>query len=82
LPSFVSVLLLLERVRGLKSEPTDSPEQRRGRIKDNLRGNNVLLLLDNFDSILHAMGESDGKRSTDALALYEFFRELPACGVT
>jgi len=62
----------------VKADPAAKRETRFNNISQILKGSNLLLALDNFESIFRAVGE----KKSDASVLYKFFEDLPARGVT
>ncbi|MFZ5887096.1 MAG: tetratricopeptide repeat protein, partial [Chloroflexota bacterium] len=73
-----SLLERLEKLLGVKPDLSADRAARFEALANAMHGRNILLCLDNFESIFHASGE----KKAEASALYRFFEQLPARGVT
>jgi tetratricopeptide (TPR) repeat protein/CHAT domain-containing protein len=78
LPSPEALLERLEKALGIKADPAWGSETRLDNVSRRLQGQNLLLALDNFESVFRATGE----KKAEASVLYKFFEGLPARGVT
>ena len=83
LPSLESVLGRIERFLGLPSPCANDTKEREALVRNALTSKRMLLGLDNFETLNHAVQSQETLESAKtAKSLYAFFKSLPAASVT
>ncbi|MGQ9804367.1 MAG: CHAT domain-containing protein, partial [Anaerolineae bacterium] len=80
LPTLADVLSRLEEMLGLPHEGDE--EARIRRVTDALTARRTLLVLDNFETLIHARDGADEEQKQRARSVFRFLQPLPARGLT